>query len=354
MNTFSIAKRVIKQIVGDKRSLGLLFIAPIFVIYLLSVVLNSNIDKPNIDVMNLPKNLLESFESEAIVTQVSDENKSLDKVKNNSVDAFIKFQNNKIIVTVEGSDIQVTNSVKKTVSKILSEYMNSTLKSNFKLYKTADFGLVQSEYNYINGREDMSTFDTIAPLMMGFFIFFFVFLMAGVSFLRERISGTLDRLMATPVRRIEIVLGYFLGFGVFVMLQTLVIQFFMVYGLKITIKGTPFLVLIVNMLLAAGSLTLGTLLSSFAKNEFQLFQFIPVVIVPQILFCGLFPLRQAPIWVNGLSKIFPLTYGAYALKGIVLGGQDFSKLYIHMLILLGYAILFIVLNSLALKKYRRL
>ncbi|OBR94366.1 inner membrane transport permease YbhR [Clostridium ragsdalei P11] len=353
MNTFSVAKRVTKQILGDRRSLALLFVAPIFVLYLLSIMLNSGIDKPNLEGINLPQTLMESLKNETNIVEVQDENKALDRVKNNVIDGLVKFENDKIIVTVEGSDMAASNSVKKAVSKAFNEYMHTSIASN-PMLKQLGFRMIDSEYNYINGSENMTTFDTVAPLMMGFFIFFFVFLMAGVSFLRERISGTLDRLMATPIKRIEIVLGYFLGFGIFVMFQTLVIQLFMVYGLGITIKGSPILVLLVNVLLAAGSLTLGTLLSAFAKNEFQLFQFIPIVIVPQILFCGLFPLRETPIWVNVLSKIFPLTYGADALKGIVLRGYGLSKAYMDILILFGYALLFIVLNSLALKKYRRL
>ena len=197
-------------------------------------------------------------------------------------------------------------------------------------------------------------FDSIAPMMMGVFIFFFVFLLAGISFLRERISGTLERLMATPIKRWEIVMGYFLGFGVFVMIQTLLIQVFMIYGLGITIKGSPYVVLLINILLAAGSLSLGNLLSTFAKNEFQLIQFVPIVIVPQIMFCGIFSLREAPIWVQGLSKVFTLTYAADALAGVVFRGDTISNVGLDILILAGYAVLFIVLNTLALKKYRKL
>lgn len=112
--------------------------------------------------------------------------------------------------------------------------------------------------------------------------------------------------------------------------------------------------LLINVLLAAGSLSLGTLLSTFAKNEFQLIQFIPIVILPQILFCGIFSLREAPLWVKVLSKAFPLTYGADALTEVVLRGGTLTKVFLDVAILAGYAILFILLNTLALKKYRRL
>ncbi|MBC7959804.1 MAG: ABC transporter permease, partial [Vallitaleaceae bacterium] len=133
----------------------------------------------------------------------------------------------------------------------------------------------------------------------------------------------------------------------------IVIQLFMMYGLDVIMKGSFWLVLLINLILAGQSLALGTLLSSFARNEFQLFQFIPIVIVPQILFSGMFDLSEAPQWVNVLSKIFPLTYGAGALKDVMIRGLGIEEVLPEILILVGYALVFLVLNTLALKKYRR-
>jgi len=217
---------------------------------------------------------------------------------------------------------------------------------------TASLSQPEVTFNYLYGTADTTSFDTIAPLLMAFFVFFFVFILAGVSFIRERHSGTLERLLATPVRRYEIVLGYFAGFGVFVFLQTVILQVFMVKVLGVSLQGSFMLVLLVNLLLAAGSLALGTLLSAFAGSELQLFQFIPVVIIPQILFCGLFSLNGAPGWVTVLSKVFPLTYAADALDSVALRGQGFGAIWQDVGILFGYMALFLFLNTLALKKYR--
>lgn len=353
MRTLTIAKRVIKQIIGDKRSLALLFVAPVFVFFLLNIILNSAVTKPDLKIYNAPAALISALKAEAKVTVITDTKPALEELKDKKIDGLLTFSDNLLTITVEGSETSITAAVKKSVSKAFSEYTKSAFSSN---PFAAQMGvkMIENKFVYINGSEDMSTFDTIAPMMMGFFIFFFVFLIAGIAFLRERISGTLDRLLATPIKRLEIVLGYFLGFGVFVAVQTLIIQLFMIYGLGITIKGSSLLVLLINLLLAAGSLSLGTLLSAFAKNEFQLIQFVPIVIVPQMLFSGLFSLREAPLWVNILSKVFPLTYGADALKNVVIRGSSFSDISLELLILLGYSILFIVLNSLALKKYRKL
>lgn len=353
MRILSLTKRIIRQIISDKRTLALLLIAPIFAIYLLNVIFNSAVTKPILYTVNLPAALVDSLKQEAHVTETSDESGSYSKLKNKEIDALLSFSDNKLTVMIEGSETSISAAVSKSVSKSVAQYSKDLISANPQLSKLG-VKMMESEFVFINGSENMNSFDSIAPMIMGFFIFFFVFLLAGVSFLRERLSGTLERLMATPIRRMEIAFGYFFGFGVFVAVQTIIIQLFMTYALGITIKGNPFLVLLISLLLAAGSLSLGTLLSAFAKNEFQLFQFIPIVIVPQILFSGLFPLREAPLWVQIFSKIFPLTYGADALNSVVLRGSTFTDVSVDILIIAGYAVLFIVLNAFALKKYRRI
>lgn len=400
-----VAKRIIKQILKDRRTLALLFVAPLMIIFLLSSVINSTVDKPNLTAVGLPSELVTQLKKHANVTSSSDYSASIRALEDRRTDAVLTGSGSKYTIHVEGSEASVTGAVKKAVASAMADYTKTinqasisssvqsivqkaaaqgyeagfkqavSMLSPQKPFHTQSapslkdpafssaletdisaihFQTMDNRYVYLNGSDDMTAFDAIAPMLMGFFIFFFVFLLAGISFLRERISGTLDRLLATPVKRSEVVFGYFYGFGLFAVLQTVVIQIFMVSVLKIPIKGSFLLVLLVNILLAAGSLSLGTLLSAFARSEFQLFQFIPIVIVPQILFCGLFTLRGAPEWVTILSKIFPLTYGADALMNVALRGKGMSSIWVDLLVLAGYMAVFLILNSLVLKKYRRL
>lgn len=344
MRTLVVAKRVIKQIAADKRSIGLMFFAPVFVIFLLSVILTSSTSKLTIDLVSIPGPFSEAFKEYADVNEVENESEALEDLKNHKADAYILLKDNQPVITVEGSDPKVSAMIKNMIGKAMSGAMAGTGQ------KTPT---ITPEIHYLYGSESMDSFDALAPLFMGFFIFFFVFLIAGVAFLRESISGTLERVLATPLRRYEIVLGYFLGFGVFVSLQTIVIQLFIMYGMNVVMKGSFWLVLLINLILAGQSLALGTLLSTFARNEFQLFQFIPIVIVPQILFSGIFDLSEAPKWVNILSHIFPLTYGASALRDVMIRGLGFEQVRGEIMILLGYCIVFLILNALALKKYRR-
>ncbi|MPN39116.1 hypothetical protein SDC9_186643 [bioreactor metagenome] len=189
---------------------------------------------------------------------------------------------------------------------------------------------------------------------MGFIIFFLVFLLAGIAFLRERISGTLDRILVSSLRRGQLVFGYFLGFGLFAALQTVVIQLFLVYVLKVHTETDFPLVLLINLAIAGTSLAMGTLFSAFARNEFQLFQFIPIVIIPQVMFCGLFNLRESPLFLQYLSKIFPLTYGADALRKVMLQGAGLENVALDLAVMLGFTLLFFLLNIQVLKKYRSL
>jgi len=336
MRVLSIAKRLIKQLRGDKRSIALMFVAPVFVMYLLSSILTSSTTTPIIDIISAPDAYVTKLQSLATVSKVDSESIALTNLKDKSIDAYIVFDGNNPKITIEGTDSSITSLVMNTMNK-LSEASTTQ----------------KPEINFLHGSMDMGVFDSMAPILMGFFIFFFVFLIAGVAFLRERISGTLDRILASPLKRWEIVLGYFLGFGLFVAIQTIILQVFSVYGLNVPMVGSFWAVLVINLVLASGSLALGTLLSAFARNEFQLFQFIPLVIVPQIMFSGIFDLRNSPTWAKILSKMFPMTYGAAALKDVMLRGKTLLYIKYDLLILIGYALLFLMLNTLALKKYRK-
>jgi ABC-2 type transport system permease protein len=190
--------------------------------------------------------------------------------------------------------------------------------------------------------------------LIGFFSFFFAFLLAGVSFLRERTSGTLERLLATPIRRSEIVLGYLAGFGIFTLIQASLIAWYSVQVLGMSMSGNIVNMLLINLLLSLTALTLGTLLSSFASSEFQIIQFIPIIIVPQAFFSGLFNLDAMNPVLQKLSYIMPLYYGADAMRGIMIRGEGIGDIQLDIYVLAGLSIIFALLNVVALKKHRRM
>src|SRR5690625_1199312 len=107
-----------------------------------------------------------------------------------------------------------------------------------------------------------------------------------------------------------------------------------------------------NSIVATVALSLGLLLSTFARTEFQLLQFIPVAVIPQFFFSGIFDLSNAPGWVTIISKIMPLSYATDALQNIMIRGYSFYDISNDFLVLIGFTVLFILLNMLVLKRQR--
>ncbi|WP_308639005.1 ABC transporter permease [Paenibacillus silvisoli] len=337
MRIRALAIRIIRQFVRDKRTLALLFLAPLLILTLMKLVFNGNTVEPRIGAVQLPAAIVERLEaSDAEVSSFDDFEAAEAAMKDGDLDAVLSFTEGKPAIELEGSD----PSTNKMVLLLLQRMMG------------ADMPAAAPTVSYLHGSEEMSSFDNFGPVLIGFFSFFFVFMLAGVSFLRERTSGTLERLLATPIRRFEVVLGYLSGFGLFTLLQAALIAWYAIDILGLYMDGSIWLVLMMNLLLSLTALTLGTLLSSFASNEFQIIQFIPLVVVPQVFFSGLFNLDAMTPWLQNLSTIMPLYYGADAMRGIMIRGEGWSDIQVDVYVLIGFSVVFALLNMLALKKHR--
>jgi ABC-2 type transport system permease protein len=146
-----------------------------------------------------------------------------------------------------------------------------------------------------------------------------------VSFLRERTSGTLERLLASPLTRVELVTGYLGGFAVFALLQALVILLFTVLVLKVQYRGNLATVFLVEAVLVVGAVALGLAISAFARNELQAVQFVPLVLLPQVFLSGLLvPVAQLNDYLRPLSAVLPLTYANEALRSVMVKGYALS------------------------------
>ena len=198
---------------------------------------------------------------------------------------------------------------------------------------------------------DKRVLDGSSPGILATLTLFFGFLITGISFLRERTQGTLERLMASPTSRIDIVAGYLLGLLLFALMQTLIMFFYMVYVLNINYRGELWEILVFQVLMGINAVCLGTFFSAFARNEFQMIQFIPLIIVPQIFLCGLFiPVSQLPSVLQWISKFLPLTYGVEGIKALMLQGQSLLDIGKDIGILAAFAVGFLGLASLTLKR----
>jgi len=198
---------------------------------------------------------------------------------------------------------------------------------------------------------DKSSLDAFSPAILATLILFFGFLITGISFLRERTQGTLERLLASPISKIDVVAGYLLGLLGFALLQTLIMFFYMVYVLDISYSGDLWQILVFQALIGINAVCLGTFFSAFARNEFQMIQFIPLIIIPQVFVSGLFiPVDQLPVVLEWISKFLPLTYGVEGIRAMMLQGQSLLDIGKDIWILVAYAAGLLILASLTLRQ----
>jgi ABC-2 type transport system permease protein len=183
----------------------------------------------------------------------------------------------------------------------------------------------QPRVTYLYGGPNLDQLDYFGAAFIGLILFFLVFVVTIVSFLRERSQGTLERLMASPLRRGEIVVGYMLGFTILALVQAVEVLLFSLYVLKVHNQGNVLLIFGFEVLMAVSAVNLGIFLSMFARTEFQAVQFIPLVIVPQVLLSGiLFPISTEPRPLQYLSDVLPLTYAVSGLRDVMLKGADLT------------------------------
>jgi ABC-2 type transport system permease protein len=193
--------------------------------------------------------------------------------------------------------------------------------------------------------------DYIAPAVLALLILFFGFILTGISFLRERSQGTLERLMASPVSKGDVVGGYLLGFLLFAVLQTMILFFYFIYVLDVSFAGTLWEIIVFEVIIGILSVCLGIFTSVFARNEFQMVQFIPLIILPQIFLCGLlWPVSQMPDYLQWIAKFLPLTYGVDGIRALMLQGQGLLDIGKEIGILAAYAAGLMVLASLTLRR----
>jgi ABC-2 type transport system permease protein len=340
---FAVTRRVLRQFKGDKRTLALMLVAPNLILTLLALIFGGDTYAPHLAGVDLPPPLVEALElaeeDEDLRFSALGQADARGALAEGQADAIIQTTDGRIHVTFEGSD----PAKNRAVQLVLIEAMQA---SSPLAAQTAP------QLDFLHGGASMSAFDNFGPVLLGFFIFFFTFLVSGVTFVQERRSGTLERMLATPLRRHELVVGYALGFSVVVFVQASLVAVVSVYLLDMMLVGSFFWLLVITLLLATTALAIGMFISAFARSEFQVFQFIPIVIIPQVFFSGLFPLETMPAFLRTLGELLPLTYGAHAMREVMIRGSGIDVIWSDLAVLAGFTLLCLAANVLALKQYR--
>ncbi|UCE90733.1 MAG: ABC transporter permease [Methanobacteriota archaeon] len=201
--------------------------------------------------------------------------------------------------------------------------------------------------------EDAEFIDFFAPGVMGLAAMMVTFMLSIISFVHERTTGTLDRLLTTPATEGEIVGGYAAALGLVALVQSVVILVTAVLLFDVEVEGSILLVLATILLLGIGSQGLGFLLSSIAKTEFQAVQFMPIILFPSILLAGVFwPIEAVPELLRPVSYFIPLTYAVEACRSVMIRGWDLGDVWPQLLVLAAFAAAMLILSAYSLKRRR--
>jgi ABC-2 type transport system permease protein len=384
-----ISRRIFLGLKHDRRSLGMILFAPIIAMCVFGLAFSGEVNDVDVIVVNadegaffaplninisISNDILSNIDSETLnLKYSSDEAEALKKVEDGKVNAVIVFSSDfsrtllqkleavtgpgsnqtvnqtdvltatSIIIHSDNSNVNVANAVRKAVLDAMTETLENR---NVELPIALEVNAVYAG--------DAEFIDMFVPGIIAFAIFLLTTLLTLISFVSERTSGTLERLMATPITESEIVLGYGLSFGIIGMIQALILLTIGVVVFDIIIVGNILLAFVIIALLAVVSQALGILLSSAAKREAQAVQFIPLIVFPAFLLAGIFwPVEAIPTWLRPASYLIPPTYAVTGLRSVMLRGWGLEHVWVEIAVLLLFAVVFLSGAILMLKRSRK-
>lgn len=194
-------------------------------------------------------------------------------------------------------------------------------------------------------------FDRIGPALLGVFPFVVMFIVTSVATLRERTTGTLERLLTTPIGKGDFMGGYAIAFGVMAILQSLVATAFAIWVCGLDVRGPLWLLVVVALADALLGTALGLLASGFARTEFQAVQFMPAFVLPQFLLCGLLVARdRMPDVLSAISDVLPLSYAVDAMKTIATTADATGDVGRDLVVIVAWILVSLVLGSFTLRR----
>jgi ABC-2 type transport system permease protein len=194
-------------------------------------------------------------------------------------------------------------------------------------------------------------FDAIGPALLGVFPFVVMFLVTSVTTLRERQSGTLERLLTTPMGKADLVGGYALAFGAVAVVQALLASAFAIYVCGLDVVGPAWLLVVVAVADAVLGTAVGLFVSAFAATEFQAVQFMPAVILPQFLLCGLIvPRDRLPGALEALSDVLPLSYAVDAMRTLATRVDATGAVFADVGVITAFTLAAVVLGAVTLRR----
>jgi ABC-2 type transport system permease protein len=194
-------------------------------------------------------------------------------------------------------------------------------------------------------------FQHVGAPLLGLFPFVSMFVVTSVTMLRERTSGTLERLMTMPLAKLDLLAGYAGAFALLAVVQATVVSLLAFGPLGLEVAGPRWGVVVLAVANATLGMALGLFVSAFATTEFQAVQFMPAIVLPQFLLCGLFVAREdMAAWLRALSAVLPLTYAYDALARVASGGPYGTRFAVDVAVVLGSIAIALVLAAATLRR----
>lgn len=199
--------------------------------------------------------------------------------------------------------------------------------------------------------EDQTTFGVIAPALLAIFPFIIMLLVTSITTLRERTGGTMERLMALPIGKLDLVVGYMIAFGILAIVQAVLASLVLLYLLGLEVEGPHWFLIVQALADGLVGTALGIFVSAFARTEFQAVQFMPAIVAPQILIGGLLmPLDKMPELLEKIAYALPLTYAIDALGSITKNTDITDDALRDLYVVIAFVIGAILLAALTLRR----
>ena len=368
---FAVTKRVLRDLKNDRRQLALIFIAPLLVISIFGVAFTGSVKDVRVVVVNgdtavgnssLSDKIISNFDTSVLnVAYANSESDAVGQVQNGSASAAIVFPSHFTQSVVARASGQTSVPPANTTITLLADKSNPNVSDPIiAAVNTAVAQTIQGLGRQAPVSVDSSNavyganaqfIDFFAPGIICIAVWQLTTLLTLISFVGERTSGTLSRLLASPLKESELVAGYAVAFGIIGIAQSAVLLSAAVILFHVTIVGDVLLAFGVIALLAVVSEGLGIMLSSFARREAQAIQFLPIVVLPAFLLSGVFwPIQAIPEWLRPVSYVLPTTYAVEAVRSVILRGWGLDKIYPDVIALLIFAGVFLSLATILLRR----
>ncbi|MEN6328724.1 MAG: ABC transporter permease [Methanobacteriaceae archaeon] len=369
----AVSRRVFRDVANDKRSLAMLFLAPIFAMCVFGVAFSGDVEGVNVIVVNqdqgfttapgsttyLSEKIISHMDTKVLnIQNMSNLDDARQKVIDGQASAVIIFPENfsknaimktrnpsypdsaEIIIQGDDSITNTKNAILKTVNEALSDTLTAEgINPALKVTSDPIYG------------KDAEFIDFFVPGILAFVVYLLTTILTLIIFVGEKANGTLERVLASPVTEGEVVMGYAITFGTFGIIQVALLFSIAVLVFNIMVVGNVLLAFLAVAILAVACQALGILLSSLAKRPEQAIQFFPFVILPAFLLSGVFwPIQAIPEWLRPFSYLIPPTYAVEACRAVMLKGWGLDRIWFDLVILVIFALVFMLLATYTLRR----